>query len=141
MTHKCDNNIYIRANGPLICKGRFILEMDQGSTAAPDEGFFLCRCGVSHNKPYCDGSHKRVVFQDGAQFIDEKQEDIGESDDTVVLTIKPNAMIVAKGPLTLQSEDGTSLTTRYRAALCRCGMSNKKPFCDISHKKCGFISE
>lgn len=25
--------------------------------------FALCRCGHSNNKPYCDGSHKRVGFQ------------------------------------------------------------------------------
>ncbi len=27
----------------------------------------LCRCGQSHNKPYCDGTHVRVYWQDGIQ--------------------------------------------------------------------------
>lgn len=33
------------------------------------------------------------------------------------------------------------LAGRTIITLCRCGKSNKKPFCDASHKTCGFESE
>ncbi len=33
------------------------------------------------------------------------------------------------------------LSGRTTIALCRCGHSSKKPFCDGSHKSCGFESE
>ena len=29
----------------------------------PGDGLFLCRCGSSANKPFCDGAHKRVGFK------------------------------------------------------------------------------
>lgn len=31
--------------------------------------------------------------------------------------------------------------TKKNIALCRCGQSSNKPFCDGAHKTCGFIGE
>lgn len=45
--------------GPLRIKGNFIIkDMKRGKEESPEE-IFLCRCGRSSNKPYCDESHKR----------------------------------------------------------------------------------
>ena len=52
-----------------------------------------------------------------------------------------NAMLIAKGPMKIISEDGRFETSRNKAAFCRCGHSANKPFCDASHKACGFSSE
>ncbi|HEX9506236.1 MAG TPA: CDGSH iron-sulfur domain-containing protein, partial [Acidimicrobiia bacterium] len=50
----------------------------------------------------------------------------------------------AKGPLLVSggvrvlAADGTVLYEGERAALCRCGQSGNKPFCDGTHKEVGF---
>lgn len=48
-------------NGPLRCIDPLTLHDQEGRTAfAPQT--FLCRCGGSRTKPYCDGTHKRIGF-------------------------------------------------------------------------------
>lgn len=48
------------ANGPLMVKGP--LEIHGGGATASGAEVYLCRCGASSNKPYCDGSHKKIGF-------------------------------------------------------------------------------
>jgi CDGSH-type Zn-finger protein/uncharacterized Fe-S cluster protein YjdI len=48
-------------NGPLRCSGPLSLH-DGAGTAAFAMTTFLCRCGGSRNKPYCDGTHKKTGF-------------------------------------------------------------------------------
>lgn len=46
------------ANGPLYAEGKMtIMKADGTSIKIEDEAWF-CRCGLSKNKPFCDGSHK-----------------------------------------------------------------------------------
>jgi CDGSH-type Zn-finger protein len=50
-------------NGPLKVDGDFkILKADGTAIEAPSTAF-LCRCGHSSNKPFCDGSHKAKEFK------------------------------------------------------------------------------
>lgn len=53
--------IRARPNGPLMCTGPLTVIGTNG-LAAYDESAFLCRCGGSQNKPYCDGTHKKIGF-------------------------------------------------------------------------------
>jgi CDGSH-type Zn-finger protein len=48
--------------------------------------------------------------------------------------------LVVKGLHTLVGEDGAALEVKPVVALCRCGHSQTKPFCDGSHKLVGFRS-
>jgi len=49
-------------NGPLHIEGPFTLLDADGSAMCQSGEAWLCRCGGSQNKPYCDGSHKRIGF-------------------------------------------------------------------------------
>jgi len=53
------------ASGPLWVKGGVSIESSQGEAYETRNRVTLCRCGKSHNKPYCDGSHITVKFNDG----------------------------------------------------------------------------
>ena len=49
-----------------------------------------------------------------------------------------SAGIFVHGPVTIEAADGTEYEVRNRVALCRCGGSNNKPFCDATHVSIGF---
>lgn len=134
------NSIMVRPNGPLICKGdnKITLQDSEGKVILEDKEFALCRCGMSNNKPFCDGRHKALDKEMTQRFNDERAEDIQSLDGELVITVKENAMYSLKGPVTIFSRDGISKTTRTKGALCRCGHSDKKPFCDVKHKKFDF---
>ena len=134
------NSIMVRPDGPLICKGENEIKLQnaEAELILKDKEFALCRCGLSKNKPFCDGSHKTGGFQAAQEFTDERDEDISNLSGDLTITVKANAMYTLNGPVTIFSRSGLSKTTRTKGALCRCGFSDKKPFCDAQHKKCGF---
>jgi CDGSH-type Zn-finger protein len=50
------------ADGPLRVKGIKQCRNSRGETVQVEETFYLCRCGGSGNKPFCDGTHKKIGF-------------------------------------------------------------------------------
>lgn len=60
----------------------------------------------------------------------------------VTITPCPNGPLLVRGDMTLVDDAGAPLErTRRTVALCRCGVSSIKPFCDGSHKTVGFRTE
>jgi CDGSH-type Zn-finger protein len=60
--------ITVKKNGSLrIDDPNGVIEMVDGDGNKYDltgkPAFSLCRCGASTNRPFCDGSHKRIDFQ------------------------------------------------------------------------------
>lgn len=49
-------------NGPLMLQGWVEFKAVDGSTFVAGEKTWLCRCGQSSNKPFCDGTHKKIGF-------------------------------------------------------------------------------
>lgn len=52
------------SDGPLKLAGNVELTTGTGRKIASVPQAFLCRCGASKNKPFCDGSHKQIGFSD-----------------------------------------------------------------------------
>jgi CDGSH-type Zn-finger protein/uncharacterized Fe-S cluster protein YjdI len=51
-----------RKDGPLKVTGALEIVSGTGRTVSRATQSFLCRCGQSKNKPFCDGSHKATGF-------------------------------------------------------------------------------
>jgi len=78
-----EKKIVIRKNGPYIVscgvplahKTQVVSEFGEPLTWKKDEttvcreDYALCRCGESGNKPFCDGTHRRIAF-DGSEWAD-----------------------------------------------------------------------
>ena len=56
--------ITIEKNGPLRITGGIELKDTNRGQGAPHEHYTLCRCGASKNKPFCDGTHTKICFDD-----------------------------------------------------------------------------
>jgi uncharacterized Fe-S cluster protein YjdI len=55
--------IEILPNGPIAINSECIIKFADGREETRKGKVTLCRCGNSGNKPYCDGSHRRVGFE------------------------------------------------------------------------------
>jgi CDGSH-type Zn-finger protein len=60
------SQVTIRAlkNGPYEVKGQpASADFEGAAYVRPDDPVYLCRCGQSANKPFCDGMHKKAGFK------------------------------------------------------------------------------
>jgi CDGSH-type Zn-finger protein len=195
-----EQHIVINAAGESI-------EWREGHRFPHEATFKLCRCGNSKNKPFCDGSHKRVDFDGMETARREPYNDLAKVMKGPTLSLKdaeplcafarfcdphgqvwglvertdqkeariqflheaghcPGGRLVAvenesgadmeprlepsiglvedtrakvSGPLWVRggipviAADGYAYEVRNRIALCRCGRSSNKPYCDGSH--------
>lgn len=62
----------------------------------------------------------------------------------VTVRTRLHGPLVVEGPFRLVDHEGNEFplpTDKPLVALCRCGQSAKRPFCDGSHKGCGFTAD
>lgn len=50
-------------NGPILVHGTIEIKHSDGKTETKEKMTALCRCGASANKPFCDGSHRKIDFK------------------------------------------------------------------------------
>lgn len=56
----------------------------------------------------------------------------------VSANLMPDGPLYLRGPMAFRDDSGAMTLETVRAALCRCGASRNKPFCDNSHLEAGF---
>ena len=56
-------NIEISPNGPVLIKTECAIKHSDGREEIKTGTTALCRCGQSSNKPYCDGTHRKIDFK------------------------------------------------------------------------------
>jgi len=57
------------------------------------------------------------------------------------IKVTVNGPYLVTGDVEYVDSDGNVIERLSKAALCRCGHSESKPFCDGSHRTCGFIAD
>lgn len=65
--------ITVIENGPIVIDTDQKISVDVGGSVELKDGpLFLCRCGESSNKPFCDSTHRKVKFAGrGAELLPE----------------------------------------------------------------------
>ena len=61
----------------------------------------------------------------------------------VTIKVRDNGPFLVEGPITIVDAAGGVFQIpagKPAVALCRCGQSKNKPFCDGSHKTCSFMA-
>jgi CDGSH-type Zn-finger protein len=60
----------------------------------------------------------------------------------VVIKTRENGPLLITGAFTLTDHQGNrfDLAGKENVALCRCGHSASRPFCDGAHRSCGFVA-
>ena len=62
--------ITVTENGPYKLEGPVeLLDQDGHPIESARSTIYLCRCGRSMDKPFCDGSHSRVGFRDAREPV------------------------------------------------------------------------
>ena len=69
-----DVKITATKNGPYKVEGAVELFYDNHRVATDKPTIFLCRCGASSKKPFCDGTHSKIGFQAAAESVPESKE-------------------------------------------------------------------
>jgi CDGSH-type Zn-finger protein/uncharacterized Fe-S cluster protein YjdI len=129
------NTVHVRENGPLAFHGALTIADSDTTFRAT-----LCRCGASSQKPYCDGSHAAAGFAATGEPPAVESKPLSVRNGPLSMAPQANGPLKVTGSLEVVSGTGHTVNRTTLTALCRCGASANKPYCDGSHKRIGFIA-
>ena len=146
------NTLHVRARGPYYARGKLRVITADGELYFEDVRVAFCRCGKSQLKPFCDNSHISAGFDDpgaivvpaaagaanAAQDVAESGGDASEEHGELSIKLRANGPLRLQGEFELISANRQTVYRGTETALCRCGGSANKPFCDGSHRHNGF---
>jgi len=133
------NEALVTSAGPLRITGNLTIVSEDGSVTYANH-IDLCRCGKSRGKPHCDGQHLDAEFLHSGRMQEISDTEASDRPTKITLSCNKDGPVTFRGRLRLHNSMGQECT-KMRGALCRCGQSANKPFCDGSHEKTGFRSK
>lgn len=138
-TEPSKNRVSLQNDGPVYFYGDIEIQDHEGNTLLVDTRAAMCRCGATGNGPLCDNSHKKIDFNAHTDADRSKlpETESGKHDKLVIKMMKDGPAIL-EGTYTVESDTFQPQTSNKGVALCRCGGSSSKPFCDGTHKEIGF---
>ncbi|PRC94586.1 CDGSH iron-sulfur domain-containing protein [Solimicrobium silvestre] len=128
------NTVRVRENGPLALEAEFQIEGESQETPRAT----LCRCGLSKNKPYCDGAHQVAGFFATGEPVIVPYQGLAARNGLINIEPLPDGPLHIVGNLEIVSGTGRTCNTTIETYLCRCGHSANKPYCDGAHITAGF---
>jgi CDGSH-type Zn-finger protein/uncharacterized Fe-S cluster protein YjdI len=133
--------INVRTDGPLQLRGNIEILATDGTLIGRETRVALCRCGRSENKPFCDNSH--IGQFDAPEQLGASKTHADKPVGQNHLSISPikNGPYILKGSFVISTPSEDQPIDGNKGALCRCGHSNNKPFCDGSHRTLGFEAD
>ena len=125
------NEALLISGGPIKMTGNITLIQEDG-TVTHANNLSLCRCGGSKTKPVCDDQHLEIEFLDTGSIQRPSDWMPVNRPQTITVTAVKNGPLKFRGYLKVYNKKGQECIT-MNGALCRCGKSSKKPFCDSAH--------
>ncbi len=122
------NEALINSGGPIKITGNLTLNGEDGDVTHANH-LTLCRCGASRSKPICDDQHQDIKFMDLGNI--ERASDCMPvvRPQTLTITCIKDGPLKYRGYLRVFNIKGQEFLS-MQGALCRCGKSTKKPFCN-----------
>ena len=135
------NRLQVAADGPIYASGDLAILDAEHAEIERHTRVALCRCGASKNKPFCDGTHVEAGFADPGKLGETRMRPHGEDDPpTLSIRLRADGPLVLEGRFRIEGADRGG-ADGAACALCRCGHSNNKPFCDGTHRQTGFEAD